>query len=105
MAYECHPDGSIDLFREWWVQAETVVGNLWAWKRLGDEAGLQRALDCWNYIRENLLDREHGEWYWGINPDGTPDLSRPKAGFWKCPYHNGRMCLQALAITDCALVL
>ena len=100
MVYERHPDGTTDFFREWWVQAEAVVGNLWAWKRLGDAAGLRRASDCWNYIRKNLPDREHGEWFWGINPDGSPDLSRPKAGFWKCPYHNSRMCLQALSLVE-----
>ena len=97
MIYEKHPDGSLDFFREWWVQAEAVVGNLWACQRLGDAAGLDRAASCWQYIRNHLLDYVHGEWLWGINPDGSPDLSRPKAGFWKCPYHNTRMCLQVLA--------
>ena len=98
LIYEWHPDGKQDFFREWWVQAEAVVGNLWAWKYLGVSEGYARAAATWTYIRENLLDREHGEWYWGRNADGTPDLSRPKAGFWKCPYHNTRMCLQVLSL-------
>ncbi len=96
LIYERHPDSRQDFFREWWVQAEAVVGNVWAWKRLGDASGLERAAATWDYIRTHLLDTSNGEWYWGINPDGTPDLSRPKAGFWKCPYHNSRMCLQLL---------
>ncbi|MBO4743616.1 MAG: AGE family epimerase/isomerase [Bacteroidales bacterium] len=98
MIYELHPGGRADFFREWWVQAEAVVGNLWAWKRLSDPDGLQRAAATMRYIQENLIDRTNGEWYWGMNADGTPDLSRPKAGFWKCPYHNSRMCLQVLSV-------
>jgi len=97
MVYELHPDGRLDSYREWWVQAEAVVGNIWAWKYLADPDGLNRSAASWKYIRENLLDRKNGEWYWGVNPDGSPDLSRSKAGFWKCPYHNARMCLQVLA--------
>ena len=97
MIYELHQDGRADRFREWWVQAEAVVGNVWAWKYLGDSEGLPRAKATLEYICLHLLDGEHREWYWGVNDDGTPDLSRPKAGFWKCPYHNSRMCLQLLA--------
>ena len=97
MIYELHPDGAEDRFREWWVQAEAVVGNIWACKRLGDADGLSRAASTWNYISANLLDKENGEWFWGINEEGSPDLTRPKAGFWKCPYHNSRMCLQILS--------
>ena len=97
MAYEALPDGTRDDSRQWWVQAETVVGNLWAWKHLGRKEGLERALAAWEYIRTHLI-RPEGEWYWGIGADGKTDTSSPLAGFWKCPYHNARMCLEALRI-------
>ena len=105
MAYELLPDGSLDRSRQWWVQAETVVGNLWLWKYHSDPEGLPRAIACWNWIKEHLIAAEPaqgaeklaGEWYWGTMADGvTPDLESPKAGFWKCPYHNTRMCLEVL---------
>ena len=95
MRYECLPDGSYDDSRQWWVQAETVVGNLWLWKYHGDAPAVDRALAAWNYIREHLVDPE-GEWWWAVLPDGSIDRNNPKAGFWKCPYHNTRMCLQVL---------
>ena len=98
MMYELMPDGSRDLSRQWWVQAETVVGNLWLWKYHGDADGLHRAVRCWDWIRDNLVDRDRGEWFWGTDPDGNPDLASPKAGFWKCPYHNTRMCLEVLKL-------
>ena len=100
MLYEKLPDGTMDESRQWWVQAETVVGNLWLWKYQGDSAAADRAVACWNYIRDHLVDRKKGEWYWAVLPDGKPDLANPKAGFWKCPYHNARMCLEILKIFE-----
>ena len=96
LRYERLLDGSYDDSRQWWVQAETVVGNLWLWKEHGDAAALDRALRCWDYIRDHLVDRAGGEWWWAVLPDGAIDTAQPKAGFWKCPYHNTRMCLQVI---------
>ena len=92
------PDGHFDNSRQWWVQAEAVVGNLWLWKYHADAAAWDRAVAAWGYIREHLVDGLSGEWWWAILPDGSRDLSQPKAGFWKCPYHNTRMCLQVLSV-------
>jgi len=98
MRYEKLLDGTYDDSRQWWVQAETVVGNLWLWKFHGDALAADRALAAWAYIREHLVDFSAGEWWWAVLPDGSLDLSQPKAGFWKCPYHNTRMCLQVMGI-------
>ena len=98
MVYEKLEDGTLDLSRQWWVLAESVVGNLWLWKYHGDLEAPERALAAWAYIRDNLVDRDNGDWFWGVRPDGTPDKDSPKAGFWKCPYHNTRMCLQVLEL-------
>ena len=98
MRYEKLLDGKYDDSRQWWVQAETVVGNLWLWKYHADPQGADRALAAWNYIRENLVDEKDGEWWWAVLEDGSLDLSQPKVGFWKCPYHNTRMCLQVLSL-------
>ena len=100
MRYEQLLDGSFDDSRQWWVQAETVVGNIWLWKYHGDVAAADRALAAWAYIRDHLIDRKGGEWFWAILPDGSRDLAQPKAGFWKCPYHNTRMCLEILKLFE-----
>ena len=98
MRYEKLLDGSFDDSRQWWVQAEAVVGNLWLWKYHAEEDALARALSCWDYIREHLID-PGGEWYWAVLADGSPDMAQPKAGFWKCPYHNSRMCLEVMKLS------
>ncbi len=95
--YETHLDKHhTDADRHWWVQAESVVGHANLYQYFGDEVMMQRALHCWQYIQQHLIDWEGGEWYWSIKADGTINRTDDKAGFWKCPYHNGRMCLELI---------
>jgi mannobiose 2-epimerase len=84
----------------WWVQCETVIGFLNIYQHFGDEEALQHSISCWNYIKENLIDRENGEWFWSRYADGTINRKDDKAGFWKCPYHNTRMCLEVIERTQ-----
>lgn len=95
MRYERFSDkGETDRELHWWVQAENVVGHLNLYQHFGDEEALSTALRCWQFIKDKLIDRENGEWYWSRFADGSINRNDDKAGFWKCPYHNGRMCLE-----------
>lgn len=85
-----------DTDLHWWVQAETVVGYLNIYQHFADEDSLQKALNCWDFIKNHLIDHTHGEWLWSVHQDGTPNHVDDKAGFWKCPYHNGRMCMEIM---------
>lgn len=97
MVHEANLDtGYVDSDLHWWVQAETVVGFFNIYQYFGDESALQKAQRCWTYIKENLIDEENGEWHWSRRKDGTLNLDDDKAGFWKCPYHNSRMCLEII---------
>lgn len=97
MIHEANLDtGHVDDDLHWWVQAENVVGWMNLYQHFGDEDALQKAQRCWDYIKQNLIDREHGEWYWSRRPDGSLNLDDDHAGFWKCPYHNSRMCLEII---------
>ncbi len=91
--------GRVDDDLHWWVQAENVVGWYNLYQYFGDEQALGRAARCWEYIKAQLIDWEHGEWYWSRHADGSLNTADDKAGFWKCPYHNGRMCLEILERT------
>lgn len=88
--------GTADADLHWWVQAETVVGFANIYQYFGDEAALEKALKCWQYIKDNLIDNENGEWHWSVRKDGTLNTTDDKAGFWKCPYHNSRMCIEIM---------
>ena len=97
MIHEANLDtGHVDDDLHWWVQAENVVGWFNLYQYFDDEQALDRAVRCWQYIKDNLIDYENGEWYWSRHPDGTLNTVDDKAGFWKCPYHNSRMCLEII---------
>lgn len=97
MIYETFPDkGKTDTDRHWWVQAENVVGHVNLYQHFDDEVALQKAFRCWEFIKNNLVDALNGEWHWSVLADGTVNTTDDKAGFWKCPYHNGRMCMEVM---------
>ncbi len=99
------PDGSLyheldreaqhyDRHREWWVSAEAMVGFLNAYQLTGDQYFLNLSINTWGFSQKYLLDKEHGEWFWGVYDDYSLMASEDKVGFWKCPYHNSRACLE-----------
>jgi mannobiose 2-epimerase len=97
MIHEANLDtGYVDSDRHWWVQAENVVGWVNIYQYFGDEEALQKALNGWQYIKDNLIDREGGEWWWSRDAEGQINRHDDKAGFWKCPYHNSRMCIELI---------
>ncbi len=97
MIYEKNTEtGEVDADRHWWVQAETVVGYINLYEYFNNEDALEKALQCWNFIKKHLIDSKNGEWFWSLKADGTINTADDKAGFWKCPYHNGRMCMELL---------
>ncbi|NML67886.1 N-acyl-D-glucosamine 2-epimerase [Hymenobacter sp. RP-2-7] len=96
LRYELAPGGHYDADRHWWVQAEAIVGFYNAYQVSGDPHFRDLSAGAWRFIQQHLLDRARGEWYWGVRPDYSPMPGQDKAGLWKCPYHNGRACLEML---------
>lgn len=90
------PSGVIDFNKEWWPQAEAVIGFLNACQISRNERYLSAALRTWNFIETRLIDRKNGEWFRGVTRDGRILEKELKVSFWKCPYHNGRMGLEAV---------
>ena len=86
----------IDRERHWWVQAEAVVGFMYAYKNSQNILYKEKAARIWEYIQNQIIDQENGEWHWSRLPDKTVNNKDDKAGFWKCPYHNGRMCMEMI---------
>lgn len=99
--YEWFPEENrMDSDKHWWPQAEAMVGYYNAYQLTGDEAFLKKTTESWTFIKEKLIDREFGEWHWSVNKEGVPQREKEKAGFWKCPYHNGRACMELIRRID-----
>jgi len=97
MIHEANLDtGHVDDDLHWWVQAENVVGWYNIYQYFNDEQVLKNVMKCWDYIKSQIIDWDNGEWYWSRHSDGTLNTVDDKAGFWKCPYHNSRMCLEII---------
>lgn len=94
LMYEAGPSGWVDDSKEWWPQAEAAVGFLNAYQLGGQEHFFHAALRSWDFIEAHLIDRQYGEWLRGVYRDGTVKANELKVSFWKCPYHNGRACME-----------
>ncbi len=89
-------EGRRDRTRIWWCQAEALVGFYNAWEMTGELPFLEAAHAAWRWIDRFQADRIGGDWFWAVDPDGNPDLTEPKGGNWKTPYHNARACMEIM---------
>lgn len=81
-----------------WPQAEGMVGFFNAWQLTNEESFLKNSTGCWTFVKKHLKDSA-GEWHWGMNKDGSL-MQKDKAGFWKCPYHTTRACMEIIKRID-----
>lgn len=93
--------------RVWWVEAEAVVGFVNAWKKadatgdvtkIPETIAFRKAAEAvYAYIMDVMVDKRPGsEWFSSVNDKDEP-IEKPMTEPWKCPYHNGRMCLELIA--------
>lgn len=88
----------------WWGQTETVIALLNAYQMTKEEKYLDDALLTWDFIKKYLIDPKDGEWHGKVSKDDhTPFTDEVKAGAWKCPYHNSRMCMEVAERVDAIL--
>lgn len=97
MIYEHWKDsGKFDTQRQWWVMCECIIGHINLYQHFGNKESLGIAERCWEFTKEKLIDKVNGEWHWSSDASGLINYNDDKAGFWKCPYHNSRMCLELM---------
>lgn len=93
LAYESEYDVH-DTDKHWWVQAEAMVGYFNAFQLSKNEKYLKQSIKSWEFIKQFLITPT-GEWIWATQGnENSPMPNQDKAGFWKCPYHNARACLE-----------
>ena len=100
LVYEASASGIIDTGKEWWPQAEAVVGFLNAYQLSGRDHFRAAAERTWDFIEKFLVDRQHGEWFWKVSREGVPSPDKFKVDQWKCPYHNSRACFEVMTRLD-----
>ncbi|TDP02382.1 AGE family epimerase/isomerase [Flavobacterium sp. 245] len=94
--YELDPkNNELVAEKHWWVQAEALIGFYNAYQLTDDEKYLDIVFKNWDFIKKYILDKQNGEWFWGVYRDYSL-IEKDKAGFWKCPYHNSRACLELI---------
>ena len=87
-----------DKRKSWWVQAEGL-NTLLVMSRLHprDPRNYRKLFERqWAYMKKNVIDAEHGEWYPNAL-DAGGNAKANKASEWKAGYHGGRALLN---VTD-----
>lgn len=117
---ECEK-GIVDKTRVWWVQAEAVLGFMNGYQKDPQRKDyLEASKTVWAYIQKYIVDpRKDSEWFWEVDDDGkskevvlsdkeaetladalgdikNKSIVKPIVEPWKCPYHNGRMCMELI---------
>ncbi|MBR1771479.1 MAG: AGE family epimerase/isomerase [Lachnospiraceae bacterium] len=93
---------AVDRQKIWWVQAESVIGFYNLYQKLSGQQPpatdrqtyLDAAQSVWHFVQEKQVDKRCGEWFESVKADGSIDPAQGLAHEWKCPYHNGRMCIE-----------
>lgn len=103
--YYFDPNGEMEILHDsktWWGQAEGLNALLLFARLYPAEPVYKEAfIKQWAYIKDNLIDREHGGWYWS-GLDKQPEAkTRNKAHPWKSCYHTGRALMNVLEMLEC----
>jgi len=93
---EADTKGLLDTNKDWWPQAEAVVGFYNAFQLTGDIRFREASVAAWSFIDRYIVDHKHGEWHWGVDQLHQPLAHGPKLSAWKCPYHNSRACFEMI---------
>jgi mannobiose 2-epimerase len=84
------------LEKHGWQQAEAMLGFFNAYQVSGHEKYLLQSIRSWQFAKQHIKDNQRGEWFWDSSQDNTLVTGQDKVGYWKCPYHNGRACMELI---------
>jgi mannobiose 2-epimerase len=96
MNNECE-NGIVNVEKIWWVQAEAVTGFYNAFMMHPEKDLYKTASEnIWKFIQTYVIDQYTGEWFENTDPECGAQPGQALAHPWKCPYHNGRMCIEMI---------
>jgi len=92
--YEFEPtSGHLNDSKQWWPQAEAMVGLVNAYQISGKVNYLEKAEKVWEWIKKYMIDYKGGEWWPALDANHNV-MPGNKISFWKGPYHSSRACME-----------
>lgn len=85
--------------KNWWAQAEALNVYLMMSLIFPEEKKYEKIfLKIWDYVKNYILDKENGGWYWGGIDKQPFQKTEPKGSIWKGTYHNGRALMNCITM-------
>ncbi len=90
-----HAGGVYDMEKEFWQQAEVMIGILDAWLLFGKEAYWDAYKNVHRFVFDKVINRNVGEWYPLLTREGKPIWTH-MGNAWKINYHTVRAMIQSI---------
>jgi len=95
-----HAGGVSDMEKEFWQQAEVLIGMLEAYLTFGDEKYWQAYQAVHRFVFEKMINHRVGEWWPLTNREGTKQIWTHMSHSWKVNYHTVRSMIQSIKRLD-----
>lgn len=90
-----HAGGVYDREKEFWQQAEVLIGMLQAWLDFGKEEYLKVYENVHRFVFDKMIHHDVGEWWPLLSRDGKPIWTHMSHS-WKVNYHTVRAMVQSI---------
>ena len=90
-----HSGGVYDKEKEFWQQAEVMIGVLDAWLLFGTEKYLDAYNNIHRFVFDKVINKSVGEWYPLLTREGEPIWTH-MGHSWKINYHSVRAMIQSV---------
>ena len=81
--------------KEFWQQAETMIGSLDAYIMLGEGKYWDTYKNVHRFVMDKCVNKGVGEWYPLLTREGEP-IWRHMSHSWKVNYHSVRAMVQSI---------
>jgi len=90
-----HSGGVYDREKEFWQQAEVMIGTLDACLLSGEEKYWDAYRNVHRFVFDRVINRKAGEWYPLLTREGEP-VWKHMSHSWKINYHSVRAVIQSI---------
>lgn len=94
-----HAGGVYDMEKEFWQQAEVMIGTLDAVILLGEDKYWDAYRNVHRFVFDKMINKKVGEWYPLMTREGKPIWTH-MGHSWKINYHTVRSMIQSITRLD-----